>query len=93
MPGPWIVVTADQEFRVEKRLIDTEFRVGEWHKDTEGKVVRIRERQNRFEVPFFLFFGGGHVVALKTKVRTFKWGSVLRRNFTGGPESPPFWVL
>ena len=59
MPGPWIVVTADQEFRVEKRLIDTEFRVGEWHKDTEGKVVRIRERQNRFEVPFLCFSGGG----------------------------------
>ena len=55
--GPWVLVSAEGNLRQERRLIDTDYRHGEGFVDAVGSVVRIREKQHRFEVLFF--WGGG----------------------------------
>ena len=50
LPGPWIVVSAQDGVREEKRIIETDFRYGPWTADGPGGAFRIREQQRRYEV-------------------------------------------
>ena len=52
--GPWILVSAEGNLKQERRLIDIDYRHGEWFLDSLGSVVRIRDKQHRHEVLFCL---------------------------------------